>query len=100
MNQLHFFPSRTMALYVGRLFLVRSFAILFALVLVLQTLDLLGESDAGALDALHPCTKRPMPRGSLRRSIETPASRASCCRCAPIRPRRPAGHSGYVVAAA
>ena len=44
MNQLHFFPSRTMALYVGRLFLVRSFAILFALVLVLQTLDLLGES--------------------------------------------------------
>lgn len=33
-----------MALYVGRLFLVRTFAILFALVLVLQTLDLLGES--------------------------------------------------------
>jgi lipopolysaccharide export system permease protein len=33
-----------MALYVGRLFLVRSFAILFALVLILQTLDLLGES--------------------------------------------------------
>lgn len=33
-----------MALYVGRLFLVRSFAILFALVLVLQTLDMLGES--------------------------------------------------------
>lgn len=44
MHQLHFFPSRTMALYVGRLFLVRSFSILFALVLVLQTLDLLGES--------------------------------------------------------
>ena len=44
MHQLHFFPSRTMALYVGRLFLVRSFAILFALVLILQTLDLLGES--------------------------------------------------------
>ncbi len=33
-----------MALYVGRLFLVRSFSILFALVLILQTLDLLGES--------------------------------------------------------
>ena len=33
-----------MALYVGRLFLLRSFAILFGLVLVLQTLDLLGES--------------------------------------------------------
>lgn len=44
MHQLHFFPSRTMALYVGRLFLLRSFAILFGLVLVLQTLDLLGES--------------------------------------------------------
>jgi lipopolysaccharide export system permease protein len=44
MHQLHFFPSRTMALYVGRLFLIRSFSILFALVLVLQTLDLLGES--------------------------------------------------------
>ncbi|HEX2811631.1 MAG TPA: LPS export ABC transporter permease LptG [Sphingopyxis sp.] len=44
MHQLHFFPSRTMAIYVGRMFLIRSFAILFALVLVLQTLDLLGES--------------------------------------------------------
>lgn len=33
-----------MSFYVGRLFLVRSFAILFALVLILQTLDLLGES--------------------------------------------------------
>ncbi|MBJ7441622.1 MAG: LPS export ABC transporter permease LptG [Sphingopyxis sp.] len=44
MHQLHFFPSRTMALYVGRLFLIRSFSILFALVLILQTLDLLGES--------------------------------------------------------
>lgn len=33
-----------MALYVGRLFLIRSFSILFALVLILQTLDLLGES--------------------------------------------------------
>ena len=44
MHQLSFFPSRTMAIYVGRLFLVRSFAILFALVLILQTLDLLGES--------------------------------------------------------
>ncbi len=44
MHQLHFFPSRTMAVYVGRLFLVRSFSILFALVIILQTLDLLGES--------------------------------------------------------
>lgn len=44
MATLSVFPSRTMALYVGRLFLVRSFVILFALVLILQTLDLLGES--------------------------------------------------------
>src|SRR3546814_4762753 len=44
MHQLHFFSSRTMALYVGRLFIVRSFSILFALVRILQTLDLLGES--------------------------------------------------------
>jgi lipopolysaccharide export system permease protein len=44
MLQLRFFPSRQMALYVGKMFLVRTFAILIALVLVLQTLDLLGES--------------------------------------------------------
>lgn len=44
MSSLSFFPSRTMALYVGKMFLVRSFAILILLVLVLQTLDLLGES--------------------------------------------------------
>lgn len=44
MHALAFFPSRTMAFYVGRLFLIRTFAILFALVLILQTLDLLGES--------------------------------------------------------
>ncbi|NCP11740.1 MAG: LPS export ABC transporter permease LptG [Sphingomonadales bacterium] len=43
-QQLHFFPSKTLALYVGRLFLVRTFAILIMLVLVLQALDLLGES--------------------------------------------------------
>lgn len=44
MQQLRFFPSRQMALYVGKMFLIRTFAILIALVLVLQTLDLLGES--------------------------------------------------------
>ncbi len=38
------FPSRRLALYTARLFLVRSFAVLTMLVLVLQTLDLLGES--------------------------------------------------------
>jgi lipopolysaccharide export system permease protein len=35
------FPSRTVAIYMARLFLTRTFGILFGLVLVLQTLDLL-----------------------------------------------------------
>ncbi len=39
-----FFPSRTITFYVARMFLIRTFAVLFALVLILQTLDLLGES--------------------------------------------------------
>jgi lipopolysaccharide export system permease protein len=39
-----FFPSRTVSLYMARMFLVRTFAIVGALVLVLQTLDLLSES--------------------------------------------------------
>ncbi|WP_374294207.1 LPS export ABC transporter permease LptG [Sphingomonas sp.] len=38
------FPSRTIAIYMGKLFLVRTFAIMAALVLVLQALDLLSES--------------------------------------------------------
>ena len=38
------FPSKTVALYMVRLFLVRTFGILAALVLVLQALDLLSES--------------------------------------------------------
>jgi len=42
--QTQFFPSRTVSVYMGRMFLVRSFAVLAALVLVLQALDLLGES--------------------------------------------------------
>ncbi|OYY65851.1 LPS export ABC transporter permease LptG [Sphingomonas sp. 28-62-11] len=42
--QAQFFPSRTVALYMARLFIVRTFAILAALVLVLQALDLLSES--------------------------------------------------------
>ena len=41
---LQFFPSRQIALYMARLFLVRTFAVLAMLFLVLQTLDLLGES--------------------------------------------------------
>ncbi|WP_298671871.1 LPS export ABC transporter permease LptG [uncultured Sphingomonas sp.] len=39
-----FFPSRTISIYMGRMFLVRTFGILAGLVLVLQALDLLGES--------------------------------------------------------
>ncbi|HEX8300968.1 LPS export ABC transporter permease LptG [Sphingomonas sp.] len=44
MSLMNFFPSRTMSLYMARMFLVRTFAILAALVLVLQALDLLSES--------------------------------------------------------
>ncbi|MFC0205649.1 LPS export ABC transporter permease LptG [Novosphingobium soli] len=41
---LEFFPSRTLTLYLARLFVTRILAVLFMLVLVLQVLDLLGES--------------------------------------------------------
>ena len=41
---IQFFPSRRIALYMAKTFLLRTFAVLAALVLVLQTLDLLGES--------------------------------------------------------
>jgi len=42
--QLEFFPSRTLTLYLARLFVTRIVAVLFMLVLVLQLLDLLGQS--------------------------------------------------------
>jgi lipopolysaccharide export system permease protein len=41
---MHFFPSRNITWYMARLFVVRSFAVLAMLVLILMTLDLLGES--------------------------------------------------------
>lgn len=44
MSSFRFFPSRQLALYTVRLFLTRSLAVLVGLVLVLMTLDLLGES--------------------------------------------------------
>src|SRR5438270_11841807 len=44
MINVSFFPSRRLAFYMVRLFLTRSLAVLIALVLVLMTLDLLGES--------------------------------------------------------
>src|SRR4051812_36633175 len=44
MINLKFFPSRNLAFYMVRLFLMRSLAVLVALVLILMTLDLLGES--------------------------------------------------------
>jgi len=44
MINLQFFPSRQVALYAVKLFLTRSLAVLIALVLILMTLDLLGES--------------------------------------------------------
>lgn len=42
--QLEFFPSRTLTLYLAKLFVTRIIAVLVMLVLVLQTLDLLSES--------------------------------------------------------
>ena len=44
MTSFRFFPSRRIALYMAKLFLLRSLAVLAGLVLILQTLDLLGES--------------------------------------------------------
>lgn len=44
MINLSFFPSRPIALYMARLFITRSLAMLAALVVVLMTLDLLGNS--------------------------------------------------------
>jgi lipopolysaccharide export system permease protein len=44
MINLDFMPSRRIALYTVKLFLTRSLAVLLALVLILMTLDLLGES--------------------------------------------------------
>lgn len=44
MINLKFFPSVRLSFYMVRLFLTRSLAVLIALVLVLMTLDLLGES--------------------------------------------------------
>lgn len=41
---LDLFPSRTVAIYMGRMFLARTFAVLAMLVLILQALDLLTES--------------------------------------------------------
>jgi lipopolysaccharide export system permease protein len=42
--ELQFFPSRTLFLYMARTFLTRTAAVLVALTIVMQTLDLLGES--------------------------------------------------------
>ena len=42
--QFEFFPSRTVTLYIAKMFTVRIVAVLAMLVLVLQMLDLLGES--------------------------------------------------------
>jgi lipopolysaccharide export system permease protein len=41
---LEFFPSRTLTIYLARVFVTRILAVLFMLTLVLQMLDLLGES--------------------------------------------------------
>jgi lipopolysaccharide export system permease protein len=43
---MQFLPSKTLGLYVGKMFLLRFLAFLFVLILVLQSLDLLNEADA------------------------------------------------------
>jgi lipopolysaccharide export system permease protein len=43
--QFEFFASRTLTVYLSRLFITRIFAVLVMLVMVLQILDLLGQSD-------------------------------------------------------
>ncbi|CAM3089275.1 YjgP/YjgQ family permease [Sphingomonas antarctica] len=40
-----FFPSRTLAWHMAKMYLVRSIAVMIVLIMVLQVLDLLGESD-------------------------------------------------------
>ncbi len=42
--RLEFFPSRTLTVYLAKTFVIRIFAVLLMLVMVLQMLDLLGES--------------------------------------------------------
>jgi lipopolysaccharide export system permease protein len=44
MISLELFPSRTVSLYMGKMFLIRTFAVLGMFVLVMQALDLLSES--------------------------------------------------------
>jgi lipopolysaccharide export system permease protein len=44
MISVDFFPSKTIARYMAKTFVLRTLAVLAALVLILQTLDLLGES--------------------------------------------------------
>jgi lipopolysaccharide export system permease protein len=43
-SQFQFFPSRTISVYMARVFVSRTFAVLGGLVVILMTLDLLGES--------------------------------------------------------
>lgn len=44
MINVQFFPSKRIAFYMAKTFVIRSIAVLAALVIILQTLDLLGES--------------------------------------------------------
>jgi lipopolysaccharide export system permease protein len=44
MINVHFFPSKRIAFYMAKIFTLRCLAVLAALVVILQTLDLLGES--------------------------------------------------------
>ena len=83
---LNFFPSRTMSLYMGKMFLIRTFAILAALVLVLQALDLLSESG----DILAVCRQWRCRGVALRRPAHAADHRDASCpsRCCSARSSR------------
>ena len=74
MINLAFFPSRQLAFYMVKLFLTRSLAVLFALVLVLMTLDLLGEAGK-----ILPSRATAIRRCGIMSPCASPcSSRASC----------------------
>ncbi len=79
---LNFFPSRAIAWYLGKTFLLRCLAMLAMLVLVLQMLDLLSEAGhVWPIPAMATASCGAMSRCACRRS-----SRASCpSRCCSAR---------------
>ena len=99
-SPLEFFPSKVLTLYLGRMFAVRIVAVLLMLVLILQMLDLLGESgkilaprgnsEAQIWASLLPRGARILPLSPSRSSIcriSTSISSTATIRTANILPR-------------